>query len=983
MAAASQHSSLSPAPALFGRDDELGRLRGYFQAARAGEGSLALLTGEAGIGKSSLSAVICQEAREAGALALAGGCYDLTTTPPYGPWIEIFRAYPDSEGLPPLPDQLRAGSGMAGVDSRTELFDLAGRFLSQVASVRPLLLLLEDIHWADPGSLDLLRYLARTLSDQPVLLIATYRDDEITREHALYRLLPALVREGRSHRVELRRLDREDVLALIQERYRLEAADEERLSAYLHRLAEGNPFFTTELLYALEAGRLVGDRDDGWRLGDLTEVGVPSLVHQVISRRLAELSPAARILLDFAAVGGYEVSLDLLQSLHQGDAEALDEALRQALDHRLLILQPDQRGARFSHALVRQAVYEAIPPLRRQSLHRQTGELLAERGLPDPDAVANHLFQASDERALGWLVRSAEQAQALFAPQTVVIRCEQAIQLSGRLGAEPPLAAYRLQGLARETIGDFDGARDDHEAALRLALEGADEQAEWQALLDLGALWASRDYGRAKDYLEGALALAREIGDPAVLGQSLNRLGNWYANNTEFERAFELHQEALEIFERLGDRLGTAATLDLLGMASGLSGDVDRGADVYGRAIPLLRELDARQPLVIALIMHATMRWGGFGSGQGLLTSSRHDRPPGSTAERMREIDEAIHLAPDFGWRSGQAIALATSAVASGLFGDYARAFSHAQQSLRIASEIEHQQWMTLASCAHVKAYVDLFALDQAYYHAQRACAFAVISQYLTETATTYLAAAHIVGGEYETASALLQPLVDASRPIANVSQAGACYLMAEVELLRGDLKAADNTLARLEATISATLNQRAPYLLHLRGRVLAAEGRYPEAETVLLQARETATAFGYLPRLWRILGSLRGLYTEQGKLEEAAEARAAALQIVDELASAVADVEIREHFVATARAELPDKAPFSPDRVAPAFAGLTPREVDVLRLVGRGLTNVEVSEELFISPRTVGQHLGSIYGKLGVANRTEAARVAIEQGLL
>ena len=236
-------------PELVGREREQRLLLDAVEQTIGGQGGLALVSGEAGIGKTTLVEDLLEQAAERGALVLSGGCYDLTTTPPYGPWVEILREYSSRESerdeLPALPDQLQVGGGMAGIDSQAALFDLVGRFLGGVAAVQPLVILLEDLHWSDPASLDLLRYLARTLGDDSALLIATYRDDEITREHPLFALLPALVREGRAQRLELQRIEPEAVRAIVRQRYRLGSEDETRLLGYLDDLAEGIPSSST------------------------------------------------------------------------------------------------------------------------------------------------------------------------------------------------------------------------------------------------------------------------------------------------------------------------------------------------------------------------------------------------------------------------------------------------------------------------------------------------------------------------------------------------------------------------------------------------------------------------------------------------------------------------------------------------------------------------------------------------------------------
>ena len=264
------------ADALVGRERERAILRQLLEAALTGHGGLVLTGGEAGIGKTALAEALCREAEEHGVLVLTGRCYDLTDTPPYGPWIELFGHYPRDEAMPP-PGAFAVRGIVGAVVSQDALHGQVHDFLAAACARRPLLLLLEDLHWADPASLDLLRFLARAFVTLPLLLIATYRADELTRRHPLYPLLPLLVREARAERVDLRPLDDGAVRALVETRYRLPVGDADRLVAYLRGRAEGNALFVCEVLRALEERGTLAREGAGWRLGDLSDQTVPPL----------------------------------------------------------------------------------------------------------------------------------------------------------------------------------------------------------------------------------------------------------------------------------------------------------------------------------------------------------------------------------------------------------------------------------------------------------------------------------------------------------------------------------------------------------------------------------------------------------------------------------------------------------------------------------------------------------------------------------
>jgi predicted ATPase len=193
----------TPAP-LVGRDRELAALRAALATAFDGRGSLVLIGGEAGIGKTALSEAGCREAAGGGARVLVGRCYDLTETPPYGPWTEMGTRLSVAPEQPPLPAVLARGNTAGVLASQAALFDEVRDFLAALSARQPLVLLLDDLHWADPASLELLRFLARQMDALPVCFVVTYRADELTRRHPLYHLLPVLVREARAIRVDLR-----------------------------------------------------------------------------------------------------------------------------------------------------------------------------------------------------------------------------------------------------------------------------------------------------------------------------------------------------------------------------------------------------------------------------------------------------------------------------------------------------------------------------------------------------------------------------------------------------------------------------------------------------------------------------------------------------------------------------------------------------------------------------------------------------------
>ncbi len=430
---------------LAGRDKELALLREKLAAAKEGTGGLALIGGEAGIGKTTLAEVALRDAADAGAIVLEGHCFDLADTPPYGPWIDLFAHYLPSPSAPPLPEPFARRGTVGVVVSQIALFVAVEDFLTALTRRQPVALLLDDLHWSDPASLDLLRFLSRSVAAMPLMLLVTYRSDELTRKHPLYALIPQLAREAGAARIDLGRLDDDAVRALVMERYILPDADAARLVTYLQGRAEGNALFVGELLRALEEGRALERGEDGWQVGDLARAGVPTLLRQVIEGRVARLDDDAQAALGAAAVIGQEVPFAVWAAVAGIGEESLTGMVEDAMIARLMEETADGTGARFVHALIREALYEGVLPSQRRRLHRLAGEVLAALPDPDADAVAHHFRVVGDARTAIWLVKAGERARAAFAYVTAAERIKEAVALLDKPGDAATAASLCVQ----------------------------------------------------------------------------------------------------------------------------------------------------------------------------------------------------------------------------------------------------------------------------------------------------------------------------------------------------------------------------------------------------------------------------------------------------------------------------------------------------------------------------------------------------------
>jgi DNA-binding CsgD family transcriptional regulator len=999
-------------PVLVGRAREVDMLESALRTVQQGVGQVVLLAGEAGMGKSRLVAEIRQRASAAKFTILEGQCFERDLDFPYAPLIDALRAFLAPQPAAVVVEQLgvlavelvkllpelalvipnlQPTSTLDPEAEKRRLFEALLHFLiklTQGRPARPLLLILEDIHWADETSLDFLHLLARRSSAYPLLLVATYRQEEVAPA-----LKHVLVQLGRSRTVQelfLLPLTPSDVHVMLQTIFEQTQPVRTEFLDAIYALTEGNPFFIEEVLKALVSAGDIFYADSGWERKPMQELHMPPSVHEAVKRRTAQLSDDARQLLTLAAVAGRRFDFALLQQVAGRDEQALLAPIKETIQAQLVVEETAERFA-FRHALTRQAIYAELLARERQALHLKLAEAIEGRyvGTLVPSsssgaaaqgaALSYHFYCAGAwSKALAYARRAGEEAQKMYAPRAAVEHFTRALSAAQHLTQQTPLTPfYRSRGLAYDLLGEFDLARADLETALAHAQAMGDHPATWQAQMDLGALWAARDYAQAGSYLRAALELARTLGDPKTLARSLNRMGNWYVNIEQPDAAPPYHQEALALFQRLNDRRGVAQSLDLMGMASYLNGDAVNSAAYLQQAIGLFQVLDDRQGLASAL---ATLSICGVSYATELIVPAAMQ-----LSDCIEWSEQALALAGEIGWRAGEAYALLLSSYILGAHGQYGQALEKAQRGFEIAQEIGHRQWMGIAHRAFAMLYLDLLVLPAARQHLEQSVALAseVGSLFHARNATGQLILLLIADREYTRARLLLDGALTSELPIQTTSQRWIWRAQAEFVLTHGNPTLALQITDRLLASAANMERPDAgaiPHLAFLRGRLLADLRCWPEAEAMLLAAQGTAHAKG-IPRLLRqIHVALGQLYQAQGRHREATDVFAAARQVMDDIAATLTDLELREDFMRQATALLPQPPSRSPlQQAKQAYGGLTRREREVALLIAEGKSNRAIAETLVLGERTVEGYVANILAKLGFTSRSQIAAWTVE----
>lgn len=984
------------APILVGREAQRDLIERLITETTAGHRTphVLLIRGEAGVGKSRLLAALHQRAAELGWRAVATTCFEQYQDVPYAPLGDLLRRAagsadelahalgpgvdlgdflperrntrpitPDPQAVPPHPAQ-----------EQHRLFLALAAYIVTWSREQSALLVIEDLHWSDTASLAFLPVLARALVGLPVMLALTVRPEDTTA--SLRGVLAELNRQRLAVTIDLPRLSQNEMREMVQACLQNAQPLPQELLDTLYALTEGNPYFIEEVLAALVAGGDIVAMDGAWAIKAVREMRIPQSVQEAVAHRTTGLSPNARDVLTLAAVIGRQVDFAVLQRVTGYDEATLLGLLKELIGAHLLVEESADQFA-FRHALACAAIYRTLLARERQRLHRQLAESLEQTSSVYLGDLALHFTQAQVwPKALQYAEAAARRAWSAYAPRETVDQLARALQAAERLPGTALAPLLHLRGRAYDLLDAFAAAQADYERALADAALRGDTADEWQALLDLGYHWTSRDFARADGYFQRALACARFMGDPARLAYSLNRAANVQMVLDLPFTARPLHQEALSIFEQLGDTRGVAETLDLLGVATMLCGDMAAGSAALGRAVALFTQLDARESLINSLTQRsARAEW------------DTEFVPLTPLTRGIAPLERAVQLAREIGWQAGEAMAQMVRGAHLLTLGAYGEAYNALRTSCAIADAVGHQAFRIQAHSALGVAHLHLLMFPQAVAELEQARALAEAAGMVLMVRCTaaFLALAFTQQQQFVDAeTAMMQARRrpgHAEEP--SVAERQLRRAEAELALARG---APERALELVDRLIGSAVQQEAgpiPTLWLLRGQALAGLHRYDEARAVLEAALAAAQAQERHPLIWRIQAALVRVALGQRRRDEAQQLAFAAHASIDEVAGTIAEAEMREAFQAQAYALVPDPGALTPRQALKvAFDGLTDREIEVVRLIARGYTNRQIAATLVLSERTVSTHIGNIYSKLGITTRVQAIRWAFDKGV-
>ena len=986
-------------PVFIGRRDELASLAAPVRRAQGGEPAVVLIGGEAGVGKTRLVGELAALGSAAGFCVLTGQCIELGAEGlPLAPLVDVLRALarempadelvellgPAGPGLARLLPELGPGSvaPAAGEGLQAgQLLELVLGLLGRLSAVRPVMFVIEDLHWADPSTLDLAAFLVRALRAVPVLLVITYRSDELHRRHPLRPLLSSWERVRSVDHIELRRFARGEVaaqLAAILDREPSPAVAEEVFDR-----SGGNAYLVEEI---------AGVVRDGGDPGDL-----PPSLRDVLLSRVDAVSPAAQRLLRIASAAGRVVPDRLLaQVAGMGEAE-LFAALREAVENHLLLVDHTGHSYAFRHALTRDAVYDDMLPGERGGLHAAYGEALErDRTLAGdaaavPAVLAYHWYAALDlPRALPATIEAARGAMASYAPAEALRHLERALEIwpavadAGQRTGLDLAEVNRLAAAAAWRSGAVSRSLSLLDAALAGLPPGLDParralllERRGHALLDASPAEAVAALDQALALLPPAPATPAHAAVLGTLARSLIHVGNLQA-------AADTARRAVTAARAAGAKDVEAHAFITLGGASTYLGRGEDGLGFLREGLRLALGIDA---LATAMTGYSNLsdaleflgrheeaaqtaaegldlaRQAGLLRSEGIYLMMNQAEPLlrlGRWAEAERVLSQGLAVMPEGVFAGGLEVWRADLAAMRGRLDEAATALRGARRAIGDTADLQFLQHMH-----YVDAFIALGRGDSA---GARDAVAAGLAGGTTSWGSRYAWPLLWLGVRAGADEATLAR--DRREDIPAASQQRRKELAALAESLPAPTPATAGyqALTAAEQARQAGIGDPGPWAAAVTAWRTAPDP-FPLAYALLRLAeahmaaddRDAAAA-----AVQEAYATAHGLGAQPLAAEAAGLARRARLELVPAMPDA-------------GQAERAGQ-PATADELA--RFGLTDREREVLVLLAAGRSNPEIARALFISAKTASVHVSNIMAKLGVSRRVEAAAVAHRLGV-
>ena len=988
-----QHAARSASPAFVGRQRELSELDSLLDGAIGGHGAVAMLVGQPGVGKTRTVLQFADRAGHRGIPVLFGLCHEEPGMPSYWPWRQVIRSLVASHGqatlaercgdalgdialfVPEIAASSRPGEqGVADPDvgSRFRIFDAISRLLAGVAAEQPIVIIIENLHLADAPSLSLLEFIVPALRSTPILIVGTYRDVELSRGHPMSGALGRLVGEPDFHRIHLQGFALLETEALMADLTGGLAKGE--IVPAIHRQTEGNPLFLIQVVrYLLDAGFLVaGQRQAGLP----ASVRVPEGVRDAVGQRLNRLTARCNALLKVASILGRHFEMDELIALSdEFDDDGRYACLEEALEAHIIEEVPGSCSRlQFTHALIRETLYDEIPATRRIQLHARAAEVIERLRKDTTDSVlsrlAHHYFEGQlvtgPDKVIEYASRAASRATRIMAYEDAARCWSLAIDcadLGGRK-RERPTCEMRMQlGIAQRKAGDVKSAVQTFATVARIAdeLDDVDLYAE-AALESEAARWRPGLPGDLTvDLLERAIDKL-PTRDSELRCKLVGSLARALSYSDRGDRAGSLAHESVEIARRLGDPNVLCTALDHAVVA--LRRQPDRAATRLGYCREQLAIAEARGSTEQAAAAHSTLRIELLEPAD-LAAFEQSFESYQALTRKLRQPHYEYQVA-------------FVNVMRTLLAGDFERVPALAEHALYVGSRLQ-------GSDADGVYAMQMFTL-----HRERGTLgqFAPFIQSLLGDGpeagvwSPGLALLYAEIGDVEQAKSLLECLAtnDFGAITGDELWLTSMTFLAEV-CAAADARAFAEPIYELLSPHRGKAVVFGPGIVcygpvdRSLGLLAATLREWRDADRHFSVAADVAGKLGSGPATARVQCDHAWALQRRGARAANVEARAL-IENVLALAAKFGMGGLARKAETLERALRSDGARAGPD-------DLTSREIDVLRLIADGRSNKQVADTLHISMATVATHVRNILSKTGTGNRTAAVACAREQKLL
>ena len=768
-----------PTKEIVGRGAELEKIKEISKSIFSGKGGAVCVSGEIGVGKTRLVQEVAKDTHFQDALMLSSNLSATTRSIPYFPFREIIRALVYKECkecieqiprvyqmeimkiVPELTNRAREmGKDIFMVD-KYRLFEGIRRFLSIGASKRPILIFIDNIHWADEGSLDLLYYLIRSLRENPVFFFLIFRIEE-SKEGYFQNILQLMSREGLYKEIKLLPLKFQDVALMLS--LILDAKPSTRLVEYVFKKTGGNPFFIEELVKSLEENNaLVWNREE-WVFDETRKVTIPYSLEGVVERKLSMIDRDAHRVIEYASVIGREFNFSLLREITGINEGLLFDLMDEILEMRLL-KESDSEQYYFSEDLIREVVYQKISKGKLRRYHQIVGEKLLSlyKGHTNEvvEELANHFYLSGDRgkavkysiiagdrardayankdaiRFYTWAIESmdkttknrtakeieclkkrAEVLNLMGENEKAIIDLEEAIKKAKIIGDRKKKAdcLCELSKILRETA-HYKEAMQKAEKAFKIYKDLGDKEGEASSLELIGSVYRSlSNYPKALEYYQNSLKIQKEIGNSKGEASTLSSIGIVYGEMGEYFRALDLFKKALKIREKTGDRQAVAAIYNNIGIVYDFLNDYSKSLKYYQKSLDIVKEIGDRKGEAIIL------------NNLGLIYLSI-----GEISKAMDFNKQSLKIDKEIGDRAGEAANLTNIGVAYEKLGEFSTALKFYRMSLKIYKEIGNHEGETasLFCIGRVSKEKNDFSSAEKYYNKAYSIAREIKSKFL------------------------------------------------------------------------------------------------------------------------------------------------------------------------------------------------------------------------------------------------------------